>query len=395
MKSFASDSTIHGINFICGENQRKFSRIFWIFLVFFSFCGFAFYINYAYTKWQFSPDIAMRSQERNAVDFPLAAITFCPRMFSKIGLVDYMKSISSELISNRTECEYLAANLVWCAPYFIDQMKSNCRAFFKEIDQMNIIEMINKSAYSIDEVFGEPAVLDPMRILTHQGICFTTNLQDLKGIFNEEIIHSDFDCYRQRKYPNIEWTVERGYFNENASYPWYIYSGNAHRYIFNYGPAHAENTCGSTAFTVIVHLPNEMPTKFHKFMPISYGSRSAIFIKAKSHRTDNALRNYSPDVRKCFFEGERQLKFFKSYSKAHCDLECLTNDTLKSCGCVLFNMPRNKTTRVCRFSEMGCMGKGYSDKRRNALCDCHPPCNTLLYEVDYSPSNVIWKIPDE
>ncbi len=43
--------------------------------------------------------------------------------------------------------------------------------------------------------------------------------------------------------------------------------------------------------------------------------------------------------RQCYFDGERQLKFFQIYTKANCELECLTNLTLRYCNCSAFFMP--------------------------------------------------------
>jgi hypothetical protein len=43
--------------------------------------------------------------------------------------------------------------------------------------------------------------------------------------------------------------------------------------------------------------------------------------------------------RQCYIAGERQLKFFKIYTKSNCELECLTNLTLRYCNCSAFFMP--------------------------------------------------------
>jgi amiloride-sensitive sodium channel len=40
--------------------------------------------------------------------------------------------------------------------------------------------------------------------------------------------------------------------------------------------------------------------------------------------------------RQCYFDGERQLKFFQIYTKANCELECLTNSTMRYCNCSAF-----------------------------------------------------------
>ena len=55
--------------------------------------------------------------------------------------------------------------------------------------------------------------------------------------------------------------------------------------------------------------------------------------------TSNGLRKYSPERRGCFYQSERQLRFYKTYSKSNCFIECWTNLTKEHCGCVEFSMP--------------------------------------------------------
>lgn len=55
--------------------------------------------------------------------------------------------------------------------------------------------------------------------------------------------------------------------------------------------------------------------------------------------TSPGLLSYDPHRRQCFFPSERYLKFFKVYTQRNCELECLTNHTLKVCGCVGIHMP--------------------------------------------------------
>ena len=42
--------------------------------------------------------------------------------------------------------------------------------------------------------------------------------------------------------------------------------------------------------------------------------------------------------RKCYLNNEKDLKFFKHYTKNNCEQECLAEETLKACGCVQFYM---------------------------------------------------------
>lgn len=51
---------------------------------------------------------------------------------------------------------------------------------------------------------------------------------------------------------------------------------------------------------------------------------------------DTALSAWKPELRNCFMEREKQLKYFKIYTKTNCEHECLGETILHSCGCVPF-----------------------------------------------------------
>lgn len=104
----------------------------------------------------------------------------------------------------------------------------------------------------------------------------------------------------------------------------------------------------------------------------------------KSHKTDTDFRYFHPNNRRCYFEGEKQLKFFQSYTKALCEWECKTNLTLEKCGCVKFSMPRDNTTKICKTSQLECVMDVESPN-----CECFVPCNdvTYSYKVDFSTFN--------
>lgn len=55
--------------------------------------------------------------------------------------------------------------------------------------------------------------------------------------------------------------------------------------------------------------------------------------------TTQSLKSYPPARRQCYFPSERYLQYFKVYTQRNCELECVTNYTLKTCGCVYLHMP--------------------------------------------------------
>ena len=103
------------------------------------------------------------------------------------------------------------------------------------------------------------------------------------------------------------------------------------------------------------------------------------FITIKSYRADDALRSFSPQLRNCYFEGEKPLKYFKTYSKALCQYECDANQSLEECGCAKFSMPRGKDTPICTLNELRC-----TENLTRGECECLVPCYDFRYTFRYN-----------
>lgn len=104
-----------------------------------------------------------------------------------------------------------------------------------------------------------------------------------------------------------------------------------------------DNLCRSIeGFKVSLHSPTDVPRLSKNFFHISLDKLALVSVKPQMITTSPELRNYDPNQRKCYFDGERPLQFFKLYSQNNCELECLSNHTKEACGCVKFSYPSNE-----------------------------------------------------
>ncbi|KAH0815247.1 hypothetical protein GEV33_007544 [Tenebrio molitor] len=124
--------------------------------------------------------------------------------------------------------------------------------------------------------------------------------------------------------------------------------------------------------------------------------------------TSDSVRAYSKQRRRCYFQSERHLQYFKIYSSVNCDMECLANYTLDVCDCVNFYMPRDNTSNICGTAMVDCMRDAEQDmylknlKRKlekyknlkrpksQTHCDCLPLCTDLSYDVETSQTDWEW-----
>lgn len=168
-----------------------------------------------------------------------------------------------------------------------------------------------------------------------------------------------------RKNPKSTWNVETGYqTNGNAStvYPYREMGATLWYGSFETRKNHINHICifrhclhvitniildntfkqcqfFTPGFLISVHAPTELPRFSNDFVFVPYEQFATILIKPTMMITSEGLRIYAPDVRNCYFRSERKLRFFKSYSKKKCEIECLANFTRNELGCVRFYMP--------------------------------------------------------
>lgn len=205
--------------------------------------------------------------------------------------------------------------------------------------------------------------------------------------------------YTKKSTNKLQWTPERGYASKNVEYPARARKGVQQIFYPMLTEQDSRNHCYQRAFSVILHHPTEIPSKFHEIISVNYKVNVDFKIMIKSSRTDKYLRKFSPHFRKCYFENERKLKFFKIYSKPHCELECNINQTLRKCGCAYIAMPRENLTRICLLDDLECVKQqeesdSLFEGKSMLPCDCYPACNDVKYSFKADATEVTDKVVD-
>lgn len=213
------------------------------------------------------------------------------------------------------------------------------------------------------------------------------------------IIENFQKTFNDKIHKDEHWTLENGFKSSIEEVPYRAIPTFDLKIVTKLNFSDTFDMCMTRreGYKIIYHMPNEIPTIFHDYDFFDFGLKSINIVTAQRFKTDASLRKYSIDSRRCFFENERKLKFFKSYTKAHCNLECLANFTLHECDCVKFSMPRSKTTQVCELEKVSCYLKAYSrwpqfDANSNQSvmpCDCYPPCTDIKYSVKSKLTSIL------
>lgn len=421
LKLISKDSTIHGIRYITNSRSNQLTRVFWTIAFVISIIGMAFYIRGVYYKWRISPDIAITASLKPIREIPFPAITICSPVIVKNKYANFLKAyyhivnekhkhaFDDEIIG---DTKMVSAVIQACDPnlssIFADMFNESVsdelisyliKGGFTKNESLSLCDLNNSIKEDCNKMFNQ--------IFTDFGLCYSYNMQGYNTIFKNNTLDGDFNMFfrhetrnflkeNTRRYDDnleeIEWTLQDGYSSKNDSvYPMRITSENGVEFVFRHDKNETNNFCPRlrNSYYVIFHKPNEIPTRFHDYVYLSMGSQLLVSMKANHFKADDGLKYYLPEKRRCYFANERKLKYFNSYTKAHCDLECLTNFTLKSCGCVKFSMPRKPDTPVCNLKDSICYHKAIRrwpnhDESFDDLpvpCGCFPPCNNILYNV--------------
>lgn len=216
-------------------------------------------------------------------------------------------------------------------------------------------------------------------IVTGEGICYTTNMLDYRDLYTKEIVRS----LRHPKHKDrSNWTVAGYESNDPNLYPGRILgsgrqAGMTLKLVMSRKDVDYACKGAVNGFRLTLHTPDEMPQTAAHFYRIPFHAETLIAITPRGISTSEDLRNYKPKKRQCFFPGEKQLRFFKSYTQANCKLECLSGGwdrwtakslfsiydsfecfqayVLKRCKCVKFSMPHMNGTRVCSHKQSECI----------------------------------------
>lgn len=214
--------------------------------------------------------------------------------------------------------------------------------------------------------------------------------------------HKDFDGFKHsRRLSGWNWEETRYKSFDRNSYPWPIISHqyDGLRLMMTLRDTDCDFLCRgpNQGFRIYWNRPSEVPNTLSQFLFIPIGRDITISMKPSVIETSKNLLKYPSKLRQCYTEEEKKLRFFKFYTKSNCEFECLTNFTLKHCGCVKFSMPRDNATLVCNATKIKCifeaertwLSLGAETHDDAVECNCMAAC----LEINYDPL-LIWNYYD-
>lgn len=197
-------------------------------------------------------------------------------------------------------------------------------------------------------------------ILTRHGYCFSFNMRQAESLLyldKWECDHCIFfkfihTLYLYRVSSDFHYTVDvtakatnRNPLANSQKMPWNssgeekeleisFYEGDKSTYDFS-------NTFQPLqGMLVIIHSPDEFVTQSDHHFYLGNTSEISIKITPEIISIADELKSAPVKERNCFLPGERQLEYYRVYTKNNCEQECLSMAAFKTCGCVPFYLIR-------------------------------------------------------
>ncbi|ALC43319.1 CG8546 [Drosophila busckii] len=420
-------STIHGIRYL-GEKKRPWlERLFWVSVFLLSICTcFKLTMN-IWDKWNNNPVIVSFAEKSTPVwQIPFPSVTVCPetksrqRAFNFTDIYwqfrDFQNNVSgiSEL-TDKQKSIYGTVSQVCDAHLYDIPVGNKVRKGIEIIDELSDVSPMFDETYLDCKWRNAPINCKEIfhKFVTEDGVCYSFNSLSPAEIFRAEGIIPDF-IFREENRLATEWNVEDGYsISANTeTYPNRVLGPGAKAglYLFLGGlEVDFDDMCRGPVqgFKILLHTPGEVAQVTRQYFRIPFDQEVLISIRPKIITTSDGLKYYEPQRRQCFFQKERNLRYFNIYSQSNCELECLANYTLTKCGCVKFSMPRNVNMPVCGADSLKCYNEaedklllqefqqGQSTEKINARgktdCNCLPSCTSIAYEAEISQADFDYK----
>uniref|UniRef100_A0A336MJF3 CSON001992 protein n=1 Tax=Culicoides sonorensis TaxID=179676 RepID=A0A336MJF3_CULSO len=420
---FCDSSTIHGLKYLGTRPTHE--KIWWIAVFSVSLCICGFQIKTIWNKWDQNPVIVSFNENLitiSEINFP--AVTICHQNRVRKSHFNYgnvFKSIMEKGLtvskSEFSESEMKLFELI--AQTCIkdgnqDDMRKLVKNFVNKTFDLNP-KLMEDAAPVLNEtlIFCAAVLVEKRwacqlgfgRILTEEGVCYTFNLLN-----KTELLRDGFSFNFDENFPPsaANWSFDMKsikpedpqYTFNNPFYPFRIFTTGQKLivYLASNTAEDLDESCPGYGerFRVFIHGPDEIPWHLHHYYDIDIKTYTTLSVTPQIvMATDRMETAYSPEKRRCYFDGEKTLKYFKRYTKKNCELECFVNITQSLCNCTRFNFPRDPNTRICGLSDYICVSRDatYNLHKETASaslnstyqgrfkCNCWAGCRSIQYEA--------------
>ncbi|XP_066582320.1 pickpocket protein 28-like [Prorops nasuta] len=405
-KQYCMNSSLHGLRYVGDSSLTIGERFFWIISFTVAVLTASYYIWFLYQKWNDTPIIISLSPESVPLhEIPFPSVTIC-------NMNNARKSEAHRILKGEDELEqFLLEDIcntdnITTDPLIGATNWTSMLRFMINVSQ-SCTDMIYYCEWHGNQTDCEK-IFNPT--MTDEGICCNFNSVHKKHLFFNPLDWADLN--KTFPFPSIDWNPETGYDDSVSpdSVPWRPYgAGLFYGLTLVLDAEISEYYCSTTAsvgFKVVLHNPVETPKIADFAFAISPGEETRIVVTPRISSASRSILSIPLNKRKCFFNSERSLRYYRTYTQRNCVLECEANFTQKICHCVQHYMPKSSNTPICEKKDDLCaknarraMETNLYDEEEISInhlnitktpsCNCMPACFEINYNIEMSQSKLL------
>ncbi|ETN65215.1 hypothetical protein AND_003022 [Anopheles darlingi] len=418
-EEYCSESSVHGVRFFVGAHRSACVKCTWLVVFLLSLVGCGIMIQQAYDKWDRTPVIVTLSETPAPVwDMNFPAITICPEikvLKEHYNFTQQFNALYAQTFKARKNARYrinvtddsiskMKAIIHHCSGIYMNP--GNFIFDYNHIPEPSLVDFLKSVSLDRRSVLttcgstSDNRCTNYMQVtLTNEGVCYSFNMLSQDEMFRDGVLHSEYKYLEDWDDDGKGMDDDDDDINgkdEGQGLLQVAGSGldAAIGFIMTHYPLKVDTSCvRGRGYKLLIHEPTVYPDLSKRNIRLSVSQTLTIALKPNIMITSPVLAKYSAQKRQCYFEDEHPLRFFRHYNQDNCELECLTNYTLESCGCVHFSMPRANETSYCTLPQALCAANARSHlfirkqiARNGSVdylrqCDCLPACTSVRYDL--------------
>ncbi|KAG4078351.1 hypothetical protein HA402_013061 [Bradysia odoriphaga] len=266
----------------------------------------------------------------------------------------------------------------------------NSALFYSVFLQNILLQRDDQDNYDILAQF-----LPRTKILTAKWLTYLKDNSRLNFIVS--IIPSTFDELRGKK--EKLWSRDYGFTDglplDNYTYPFRAFNVDD-SFSVSFEVDSGQFCLFDSEYGMLLHAPDEVPLYDRHSVYSVITADQFHMVEITPHLVvAEGIEKYDPNVRKCYYTYERKLKYYKTYTRNHCEAECFAEYALAQCGCVPYYMPHFPGTKICG-TDLKCFWtanyKLFAPELKAGTahapiddCNCLPTCIQMSYSYQVTP----------
>ncbi|KAH8269646.1 hypothetical protein KR018_011377 [Drosophila ironensis] len=393
LREFLNQTGLHGLKFVGDSNLSSWERSFFLGSFVAAFIITCNLISNIYVKWDSTPVIIGISPHATSIlKMPFPAITICN-----------MNQVQKSLVANYPEGSNENALLkVLCDSdsWQSSQLDEELKLINTAGNTLRISDFVANHSQPCERMLlycRFSAVVHNcthmfQQIMTDEGLCCVFNFEPPEYLYRP-FAKTGRNLTNGIGLEAVQWDPESGYPDQM---PPSFYPSTASGTGISLGftaildAQMSEYFCSSTngpGFKVFFHNPVEAPMVKEAGLITAIGYETNYRMEMVRAEAVAAIRSISREGRQCLFKNEKELIFYKIYTRSNCENECTSAYLYDSCGCIPYDYPQiYSNASTCSMQETTCVRRALRASVRPSWVKCRRQCLPSCFDLNYLAS---------